>query len=47
MAQITQEMLRKRAEHNEGILTTLEEVYLKCYKNRFLYINLILKKLKI
>lgn len=26
MAQITQELLRKKAEHNEGLLTTLEEV---------------------
>lgn len=26
MPRITEEMLRKRAEHNEGRLTTLEEV---------------------
>ena len=26
MAQITADMLRKRAEHNEGVLATLEEV---------------------
>ena len=28
MAEITRELLRKRAEHNEGMLTTLEEVSL-------------------
>jgi hypothetical protein len=28
MPEITRELLRKRAEHNEGILTTLEEVSL-------------------
>ena len=28
MPRITEEMLRKRAEHNEGMLTTLEEVAL-------------------
>ena len=28
MVEITQEMLRKRAEHNEGMLSTLEEVTL-------------------
>lgn len=26
MGKITEELLRKRAEHNEGILSTLEEV---------------------
>jgi len=26
MSRITEELLRKRAEHNEGRLTTLEEV---------------------
>ena len=26
MAQITQDLLRKKAEHNEGMLSTLEEV---------------------
>jgi protein TilB len=28
MSQITQELLRKRAEHNEGIISTLEEISL-------------------
>jgi len=28
MVEITQDLLRKRAEHNEGMLTTLEEVSL-------------------
>jgi protein TilB len=28
MGKITEELLRKRAEHNEGILSTLEEVSL-------------------
>ena len=28
MGRITQELLRKRAEHNEGILSTLEEISL-------------------
>ena len=28
MGRITQELLRKRAEHNDGILTTLEEISL-------------------
>ena len=28
MGRITQELLRKRAEHNEGILSTMEEVSL-------------------
>ena len=28
MVKITKELLRKRAEHNEGMLSTLEEVYL-------------------
>jgi protein TilB len=28
MVEITREMLRKRAEHNEGMLSTLEEVTL-------------------
>lgn len=26
MGKITEELLRKRAEHNEGVLSTLEEV---------------------
>ena len=28
MGRITQELLRKRAEHNDGILSTLEEISL-------------------
>ncbi len=28
MPQITKKLLRKRAEHNEGLLTTLEEISL-------------------
>ena len=32
MPQITQELLRKRAEHNEGLLSTLEEVTLHQYE---------------
>lgn len=28
MPEITRELLRKRAEHNEGVLTTLEEISL-------------------
>ena len=28
MVEITQDLLRKRAEHNEGMLSTLEEVSL-------------------
>jgi len=28
MAEITRELLRKKAEHNEGLLSTLEEISL-------------------
>ena len=31
MGRITEELLRKRAEHNEGILSTLEEISIPQY----------------
>ena len=42
MGTITEELLRKRAEHNEGILSTLEEVNNMLI--RYPYINLIWRK---
>lgn len=38
MGKITEELLRKRAEHNEGILSTLEEVRIS-FIHRLRFIN--------
>ena len=43
MSKITQEMLRKRAEHNEGLLSTLEEVPLALYFYCYIYLYIIVQ----
>ena len=36
MPEITRELLRKKSEHNEGVLSTLEEVCIYEKQNQFL-----------
>lgn len=35
MPEITRELLRKKAEHNEGVLHTLEEVSRRIYREKY------------